>query len=55
MQRVFRMLSMVELWLLAVSTFVMLYAHYLQVWSLLACAIDGAWAMKGCLSGLLLL
>ncbi len=31
MQRVFRMLSMVELWLLLVSTFVMLYAHYLQV------------------------
>ena len=30
-QRVFRMLSIVELWLLLVSTFVMLYAHYLQV------------------------
>lgn len=30
-QRVFRMLSIVELWLLLVSTFVMLYGHYLQV------------------------
>ncbi|PRW45440.1 UPF0187 chloroplastic [Chlorella sorokiniana] len=28
--RVFRMLSIVELWLVAVSTFVMLYAHFLQ-------------------------
>lgn len=30
LQRVLRMLSIVELWLLAVSTFVMLYAHFLQ-------------------------
>lgn len=29
--RVFRMLSVVEMWILAVSVFVALYAHYLQV------------------------